>query len=74
MIEVHAANEVLVKTDRNGVSKSVKRYSLAETIEADPQLAVGLLVLKGKMIQIGRVLDLPVTTSASAKAQLSAGS
>jgi len=74
MIEVHAANEVLAKTDRNGVSKSVKRYSLAETIEADPQLAVGLLVLKGKMIQLGHVLDLPVTTSASAKAQLSVGS
>jgi carboxyl-terminal processing protease len=74
MIEVQAANEVLAKTDRNGGSKSLKRYSLAETIEADPQLAIGLLVLKSKMIQVGRVLDLPVTTSADAKTRLSAGS
>jgi carboxyl-terminal processing protease len=74
MIEVHAANEVLAKTDHNGTSKSMKRYSLAETIEADPHLAVGLLVLKSKMIRIGRVLDLPVTTGTSAKANLSAGS
>jgi C-terminal processing protease CtpA/Prc len=72
--EVHGTNEVLAKTDRNGVSKSLKRYSLAETLDADAQLAIGLLVLKAKMIQAGRVLDFGEATSTSARAQLPAGS
>ena len=72
--EVHGTNEVLAKTDRNGVSKSLKRYSLAETLDADAQLAIGLLVLKAKMIQAGRVLDFGAITSTSARAQLPAGS
>jgi len=72
--EVHGANEVLAKTDRNGVSKSLKRYSLAETLDADPQLAIGLLVLKAKMIQAGHVLDFGATTGTTVKTQLSAGS
>ncbi len=72
--EVHGTNEVLAKTGRNGVTKSLKRYSLAETLDADSQLSIGLLVLKAKMIQAGHVLELEVTTGASAKAQPSAGS
>jgi len=72
--EVHGTNEVLAKTGRNGVSKSLKRYSLAETLDADPQLTIGLLVLKAKMIQAGRVLDFGATASTSAKAQPAAGS
>ena len=72
--EVHGTNEVLAKTGRNGVSKSLKRYSLAETLDADAQLAIGLLVLKAKMIQAGRVLEFGEATSTSARAQLPAGS
>lgn len=68
--EVHGANEVLARTDRNGVSKSVKRYSQAETLDADPQLATGLLVLKAKMIQVGHVLEFGEATGTSARAQL----
>lgn len=72
--EVHGTNEVLAKTGRNGVSKSLKRYSLTETLDADAQLAIGLLVLKAKMIQAGRVLDFGEATSTSARARLPAGS
>ncbi len=72
--EVYGTNEVLAKTDRNGVSKSLKRYSLAETMDADSQLSIGLLVLKAKMIQAGHVLEFEATTPASAEAQPSADS
>ena len=72
--EVHGTNEVLAKNDRNGVSKSLKRYSLAETLDADSQLSIGLLVLKAKMIQAGYVLEFEATTPASAKVQPSADS
>jgi len=68
--EVHSANEVLARTDRNGASKSLKRYSQAETLDADPQLAIGVLVLKAKMIQAGRVLKFEETTGTSASAKL----
>ena len=67
--EVHGTNEVLAKTGRNGVTKSLKRYSLAETLDADSQLSIGLLVLKAKMIRAGHVLEFGTTTSTSAKAQ-----
>lgn len=72
--EVHGANEVLARTDRNGVSKPLKRYSQAETLDADPQLAIGLLVLKAKMIQAGHVLDFGEATGTSARTQLPAES
>ena len=72
--EVYGTNEVLAKNDRNGVSKSLKRYSLAETLDADSQLSIGLLVLKAKMIQAGYVFEFEATTPTSAKAQPSAGS
>jgi carboxyl-terminal processing protease len=74
MLDVQNANEVLARTDRPGASKAIKRYSLAETLEADPQLAIGLLVLKSKLVQTGHILDFPATTATSAKTQLPAGS
>ena len=51
MINVQNANEVLVKADHNDKSEPVKRYSRKETIEADPQLAVALMIIKAKMIK-----------------------
>jgi C-terminal peptidase prc len=72
--EVYGANEVLSKPGHNGGSKSQKRYSLAETLDADPQLSIGLLVLKAKMIQSGHVLDFEATAGTEAKDQLPAGS
>lgn len=53
MLKVQGANEILAKADHDESSKPIKRYSAKETIEADPQMAIGLLVLKSKIIQLG---------------------
>jgi carboxyl-terminal processing protease len=55
MVEVQRANEVLAKADHDP-SKPLKRHSLNETLEADKQLAVALLVLKSKMIYAGQAV------------------
>ena len=47
------ANESVVTIGQENARSSVKRYSSQETIDADPQLAIGLLVLKSKLIQSG---------------------
>ncbi|NLH17816.1 MAG: hypothetical protein GX455_14660, partial [Phycisphaerae bacterium] len=58
MIDVQRANDVLAKADHDQ-SNPVKRFSLAETLKSDPQLEVGILVLKARMIQAG--IELPPT-------------
>lgn len=54
--DVQKANELLIKADHNNAFSKINRYSNQETIDADPQLAIGLLVLKSKMIQAGHEL------------------
>jgi carboxyl-terminal processing protease len=49
---VQKANE-LVETGGQEDILGINRYSSRETVDADPQLAIGLLVLKSKMIQFG---------------------
>ena len=53
MYEVRRDNDVLVKTghtdNRNGVE--LNKHTIQETLESDPQLAVGILVIKTKLIQ-----------------------
>jgi len=58
LTDVQKANELLVRADHsnNSALGSEKRYSSQETIDADPQLAIGLLVLKSKMIRSGHTL------------------
>lgn len=56
MIDVQRANDVLAKADHDQ-SNPVKRFSLADTLKSDPQLEVGILVLKARMIQAG--IELP---------------
>ena len=51
LIDVQRANDVLVKADHDDSSKPVKRYSLEETLESDPQLRTALLVLKSKIVR-----------------------
>ncbi len=51
--EIQTANESFVKTDPSGSSTGTTHYSSQQTIDADPQLAVALLVLKSQMIQSG---------------------
>ena len=56
MAEAQKANRLPIKGNHNNASNKINRYSNQETIDADPQLAIGLLVLKSKMIQAGREL------------------
>lgn len=51
--EVQWSNDILVKADHDAKAKPVKRYSAEDTLEADPQLQVGMLVLQTKIIQGG---------------------
>jgi carboxyl-terminal processing protease len=50
MIDVQRDNDVLVQANREGSSTAVTKRSLDDTLKADPQLAVGLLVVKAKLV------------------------
>jgi carboxyl-terminal processing protease len=50
MIDVQRNNDVLVQRERDNAN-GVKKHTVEETLAADPQLAVGLLAIKSKMIQ-----------------------
>ncbi len=50
MIEVQRDNDVLVKADHDS-SITLKKHSIEETLAADPQLAVGILVIRSKLIE-----------------------
>lgn len=51
MVDVQRANDVLVKADHDDSSEPVKRYSLEETLESDPQLQTALLVVRSKIVR-----------------------
>ena len=53
MIDVQRDNDVLAKAGRNnnGNGKSLKKHSVEETLKSDPQLAVGVLVIKSELIE-----------------------
>ena len=51
MIDTQRDNEVLVKADHDNTSDPVVRHSIEETLESDPQLAVGLVVLRAKILE-----------------------
>jgi len=53
MIDVQRDNDVLVKAGHNGGGASLKKHPLEETLVADPQLAVGILIVRGKLAQSG---------------------
>ena len=55
MIEVERDNDVLVQADRPDKQSrgEVKKHTIEETLAADPQLAIGVLVVKTKLIQAG---------------------
>jgi len=57
MAKMQRANESAVKDHRNN-APNVQRFSSQETIDVDPQLATGILVLKSKMIESGYRLAL----------------
>jgi len=49
MIEIQRDNDVLVQADH--VNHKPKKHTVEETLAADPQLAVGLLIVRSKLIQ-----------------------
>jgi C-terminal processing protease CtpA/Prc len=51
MIDAQRDNDVLVQSARDEHGDSYKKRTLEETLDADPQLAVGLLVLKARLIE-----------------------
>jgi carboxyl-terminal processing protease len=53
MIDVQRDNDVLVQAARDGSRAAPSKHKAAETLEADPQLAVAVLVVKTKLIEAG---------------------
>jgi carboxyl-terminal processing protease len=51
MIEMQRDNDVLVQANHNNANHKQNKHTIEETLEADPQLAVGLLVIRSKLIQ-----------------------
>ncbi len=51
MIDVQRDNDVLVQAGRDGVSPELKKHTIEETLAADPQLAVGLLVARAWLVR-----------------------
>jgi len=55
MLDVQRDNDVLVQANRTDNGTSLNKHSIDETLEADPQLAVGLLVVKAQTLKTGVV-------------------
>lgn len=53
MIEVQRDNDVLVQADHDYANDEPRKHTVEETLAADPQLAVGLLIIRSKLIQAG---------------------
>jgi carboxyl-terminal processing protease len=53
---VQKANELVETIRQDNVLNCMKQYSSQDTVNTDPQLAIGLLVLKSKMIHFGSQL------------------
>jgi carboxyl-terminal processing protease len=51
MGQIQRDNNVLVQASRDKNSAALKKHTVEETLAADPQLAVGVLVIKSKLIQ-----------------------
>jgi carboxyl-terminal processing protease len=51
MSQIQRENNVLVQASRDKNSAALKKHTVEETLAADPQLAVGVLVIKSKLIQ-----------------------
>jgi carboxyl-terminal processing protease len=51
MIDVQRDNDVLVQAGRNGASPELKKHTIEETLASDPELAVGLLIVRTELIK-----------------------
>ena len=50
MFDIQRDNDVLVKAGHDKTAAPVKKHTLEETIEADPQLETGIMVIKGELV------------------------
>ena len=57
MIDIQRDNDVLVKADHDKGGAALKKHTVEETLAADPQLAVGVLAVKSKLIQAGALVS-----------------
>ena len=57
MIDIQRDNDVLVRADHDNSGTALKRHTAEETLAADPQLAVGILVVKSKLIQASTLVS-----------------
>jgi carboxyl-terminal processing protease len=55
MLKVQKENEVLVQAGHDQEDKNTVKHTVVDTLEADPQLAVGVLVVKAKLAQTQQV-------------------
>jgi carboxyl-terminal processing protease len=51
MFDVQRDNDVLVKAGHDDAVSPLKKHTLEQTVEADPQLATAILVVKSKLIR-----------------------
>jgi C-terminal peptidase prc len=58
MVDIQRNNDVLARTDHEANGGSMKRHAIRETLQADPQLSIGLVVLQSKLTAQGIELDL----------------
>ncbi|MBM4029138.1 MAG: S41 family peptidase, partial [Planctomycetes bacterium] len=64
MLEAQRKNDVLTQTHRDGTPGAVTRRTAEETLRADPQLAVGVLLAKTKLIETGTLATAPSVLAA----------
>ncbi len=51
MFELQRDNDVLVNAGHDDANSPLKKHTIAQTVEVDPQLATGILVVKSKLIR-----------------------
>lgn len=53
MLDIQRDNDVLFRTDHEENGGELKRHTLQETLQTDPQLSIGLLIVQGKLMARG---------------------
>lgn len=69
MIDIQRGNDVLTRTDHGTNGGSSDRHTLQETLRADPQLSIGLLVVQSKLVAEGQTLDLHPVVAENSSAE-----
>ena len=51
MFELQRDNDVLVNVGHDDANSPLKKHTISQTVEVDPQLATAILVVKSKLIK-----------------------